>query len=323
MPAKKTQSKPASRPPAHASEARHRSAHAHPSQPPTVSGRWLLAAAGTALVAAAVCSWAALCLLFWQGSWQLLYHPRSAVARTPANIGLAFDPVGFATTEAGQPELSGWWIPAGQGAPFSLYTVVCLHGQDGNLGDTLKTLGALHNVGVNALAFDYRGYGQSLFVHPSEAHWREDAESALLYLTGTRHIEPGSIVLDGSSLGANLALEIAAAHPGLAGVVLRQPLDAPLNAVFNDARAHMVPTRLLVSDRYDLIQPAAHLSIPSLWLLDSAPAGSAGAQVQSAYDKVKSPKEMIRLAELPHPEKDSESALVRWLQSLPSPVKNR
>ena len=73
------------------------------------------------------------------------------------------------------------------------------------------------------MIFDYRGYGQSLFSHPSEARWRQDAEWALEYLTATRHVPAGAIVVDGSALGANLALEIAAAHPQLAGAVLQSP----------------------------------------------------------------------------------------------------
>ena len=32
---------------------------------------------------------------------------------------------------------SGWWIPAEPGATFSRFTVLYLHGQDGNLGDTV------------------------------------------------------------------------------------------------------------------------------------------------------------------------------------------
>ena len=76
--------------------------------PPTVSGRWLVTAASTAVLAAGVCAWLTLCLLFWQGSWQLLYHPTSAVTRTTASLGLAFDPVAFATTNAGEPRLKGW-----------------------------------------------------------------------------------------------------------------------------------------------------------------------------------------------------------------------
>ena len=165
------------------------------------------------------------------------------------------------------PRLTGWWIPAAPDARESRYTFLYLHSQDGDLGDAVDHLAELHAAGVNVFAFDYRGYGQSEFGHPSEARWREDAGSALQYLTATRHIDPGTIVLDGSNLGADLALEVAAAHSELAGVVLESPIEDPMSAIFNDARATLVPAHLLVGDRYDLNAPAAALRIPSLWFL--------------------------------------------------------
>src|SRR5580658_5412537 len=99
--------------------------------PPTVSARWLLTASTIAIAGAAICAWLTLCLLFWQGSWQLLFHPVSPVTRTPASEGLAFDAVAFATTETGEPRLKGWWIPANSGAPYSRFTALYLHGQTG------------------------------------------------------------------------------------------------------------------------------------------------------------------------------------------------
>jgi pimeloyl-ACP methyl ester carboxylesterase len=289
---------------------------AHPasgfkSPPPTVSGRWLLMAVSIAFVGAAVCSWGVLCLLFWQGSWQLLYHPASAVTRTPASLGLAFDPVAFASTETGEPRLKGWWITAPTDARYSRFTVLYLHGQDGNLGDTVDTLAALHALGVNVFAFDYRGYSQSQFQRPSEARWREDANWAIDYLTGIRHIAPGAIILDGKSLGANLALEIAAAHPELAGVVLESPLDAPMNAIFKDARSRLVPAHLLVSDRYDAVQAAARLKIPSLWIYEAR--NPPHALNPDPYQVVAAPRMVVWQYEAG----GEETSLARWLDDLP------
>jgi len=41
-----------------------------------------------------------------------------------------------------------------------------LHNGSGSLSDTLPQLQALHNLGINVFAFDYRGFGKSLNVHP-------------------------------------------------------------------------------------------------------------------------------------------------------------
>jgi len=314
--------KPAARQPSPGFAQRRGSLRSLSTPPPAVSGRWLLAAVSITLVAAAACAWCTLCLLFWQGSWQLLYHPAMTVARTPASIGLAFDPVGFASTEAGEPRLKGWWIPASQGSRFSRYTVLYLHGQDGNLANALDALAALHAAGVNVLAFDYRGYGQSQFARPSEAHWRQDAEWALNYLTGTRHVAPGSILLDGNNLGANLTLEIAANHPELGGVVLRQPLNAPVNAIFSDPRARLVPARLLVRDRFDLTAAASRLRIPSLWLMETPPQVQAGLpKSPDAFQRVTAPRMLVQLTDFPSAEKDSENAFSRWLDDLPNPLR--
>jgi hypothetical protein len=288
---------------------------------PQVSGRWLLGAVASTVAAAALCGWCALCLLFWQGSWQLLYHPASAITRTPASAGLAFDTVGFAATGTGVPRLSGWWIPAAPSsalsAAFSRVTVLYLQGQNGNLRDTVDALARLHAVGVNVLAFDYRGYGQSEFVRPSEEHWRQDADSALAYLTATRHVEMDTIVLDGSGLGANLALEVAAAHPELAGVVLDSPLEDPMAAILNDACARLVPAHLLARDRYDLNQAATALRIPSLWLERIAQPGQSGSTHEpNAYRKAQAQKMLVWLNPSADADKQLADALSRWLDDL-------
>jgi pimeloyl-ACP methyl ester carboxylesterase len=269
------------------------------------------------VAAAALCGWCALCLLFWQGGWQLLYHPAAAIARTPAEAGMAFDSVGFAATDTGTPRLSGWWIPAANGAAFNRFTVLYLHSQDGNLGDTVDALARLHAVGANVLAFDYRGYGQSEFARPSEAHLRQDVAWALQYLSETRHIDRGTIVLDGEGLGANLALEAAAEHPELAGVVVDSPLEDAMAAIFDDARARLVPAHLLVRDRYGLNAPAAALRIPSLWIERIAQPEQAGSTHDpEAYRKVAAQKMLVWLNSSAGANKQFEDALSRWLDEI-------
>jgi hypothetical protein len=296
----------------------------HPAQRhQTVPARWLLSAAAVSVLAAALCAWGVLCFLFWQGSWQLLYHPASAITRTPATANLPFDPVAFAPDNSGVPQLTGWWIPAAPGAHYAHFTVLYLHGQNGNLSDAVDDLTFLHAVGLNVFAFDYRGYGQSKPAHPSEALCLEDAGSALNYLTETRHLPPNTIVVTGKSLGANLALEFAAAHPDFAGTILDQPLDAPMNAVFNDPRAALVPAHLLVRDRYDTNAAASALRIPSFWFesqtsptatqTDSRPSAA-----PQAYARMSAPKTLIWLsANDPALAAQRSAALSRWLDDLP------
>jgi hypothetical protein len=281
---------------------------------PIVSARWIGAAVAIVLLAAVLCVWGALCLTFWQGSWQLLYHPTALVTHTPASVGLAFDSVDFAATESGQPQLHGWWIPSASGRRF---TAIYLHGADGNIGDTVDALIPLHAAGVNILDFDYRGYGMSQFIHPSEQSWREDAESAIEYLRDTRHIPAGSLVIVGRGLGADLALERAAAHPEIAGVVLDNPLDRPTGAIFNDSRARLVPARALVRDRWESDHPATSLRIPSLWFYRTPAPGQPPATKTEAYERVTARKMRVWLNNSPNLGTNYALALSRWLDDLP------
>lgn len=290
-----------------------------------VSGPWIVTALILVMLAAVVCTWGSLCLLFWQGAWQLLYRPTAAVARTPEAAGLAFTPVEFAIAENGDTRIHGWWIPAKgsqtNNESLARYTMVYLHGSVGNLGDCVYDLAAMHETGVNILAFDYRGYGQSKFIHPSEVHWREDANWALGYVTGERQIPAKSVILVGSGLGADLALEIAAEHPELGGVVLDSPLPSPVDAVFNDARARLVPAHMLVQDKYDLAGPAETLSVPSLWILarKSASGATGEKQLQTIYSAVSGHKSLVQLSgDATHRELVA-AELQRWLLTLHAP----
>ncbi len=260
------------------------------------------------IAGALVCLWAALCLIFWQGSWQLLYHPTASVTKTPASAGIVFEDVQFDAGDNGLPQLKGWWIP---GTAQSAFTAIYLHGATGNLSDTVRDLARLHAAGLNVLAFDYRGYGQSTFVHPSEKRWREDAEAAIRYLTDTRHIPVGSLIPAGSGLGANLALQTGADHRELAGVILEDPIEAPADAIFRDPRAKLVPARLLVSDRWQSGSAAADLAIPSLWILRQSEA-----HAPAAYAQVKPRKRIVWLTHPQTADTDYVNALSRWLAEL-------
>jgi len=262
-----------------------------------------------------MCTWLTLCLLFWQGSWQLLYHPTSAVRRTPAkDLGLPFDPIGFDATPAGTAKLQGWWIPGGTSPRF---TVLYLHGANGNLGDSVDQLAPLHDAQLNILAIDYRGYGQSVFERPTEAHLREDAKAAIDYLVATRHVPAHSILLYGQGLGANLALEVAAENAELGGVILDAPMDEPMQAIFDDPRAKLVPAHLLVRDRWDVEKAAAQVLIPSLWFVRTGANAQPRPGFEEVYKLLTARKKQVWLTESHDTMAQYRLTLEAWLDDLP------
>ncbi len=249
----------------------------------------MAAALGVALVVAAVCVYGALCLLFYQGQWQLVLHPSRTVTATPASKGLKFDEVRFAYTETGQAQLDGWWVPAQDGARWSGSAVLYLHGGSGSMSDYLDDMAALHSLGINVFAFDYRGFGQSAGPVPREKRMDQDGEAAWTYLTETRHIAAQEIVAYGVGVGASVAAEVAAKHAP-AGLVLDAPSEPASKVIGADARARIVPG-WLETERFDPEEALRALAVPKLFL-DRDGAKSRTAEL---YKAAVDPKEYFEL----------------------------
>jgi pimeloyl-ACP methyl ester carboxylesterase len=294
------------------------SRHSHP--PEVVDPIWLLKALAVCLAAALICGYATLCLLFYQGRWQLVLHPSHVVDRTPATAGLAYSDVRFGASETGQPRLAGWWIPAGAQAGFtsrySSYTVLYLHDGLGSLADTVPMLTRLHSAGLNVLAMDYRGFGASdASAHPSQERMSQDTADALEYLTSTRHIPFHNVIPYGLGLGAFLAARLAQEHPELPAVILDNPDPDPAETAIASHPSHIVPVRLLFGDSFDLRTPIATLTIPKL-LIAGGPNSNGTpddlGRLQTLFRRAASPSMAVTL---PPSSGDSqyEAALSRFL----------
>jgi hypothetical protein len=274
--------------------------------PPDIGPRWLLTALAVALAAAALCGYAALCLLFYQGQWQLLFHPSRAITATPASAGLAYEEIHFDVTDAGLPQLDGWWIPAGvpsAGVPskpavglmgwsaphlrdgvaadpqskYVTVTVLYLHDARGSLSGCVPALATLHSTGVNLFAFDYRGFGRSAGSHPTERLATEDSLAAWTYLTDTRHIPPRSLIVFGDGVGATFAARLAAQFAP-AGAILEDPNPPARQILLSDARARILPLWLLQNEHLDPSADLASSHIPRLFLDRRGDSGVPGTQ---------------------------------------------
>ena len=227
-----------------------------------IDPRWLLKALAIVLAVALLCAWGTLCLLWYQGQWQLVLHPSRTVATTPASIGLNFTDVNFAVDATGKPQLHGWLIP-GNGTPYAT-TALFLHGADGSISDALPRVLTLHNAGINVLLFDYRGYGHSAGQHPTQLTMQQDAESALAFLTSTQRVPAFPIVPYGQGIGASLALHLAAQHPEIPAIILESPDGDLTGRVAHDAHSWVIPVRLLFHEDFPLAEPLRTLNVPKL-----------------------------------------------------------
>jgi len=150
-----------------------------------------------------------------------------------------------------------WWFEASPGAPAVLF----LHGNAGTIGDRLPLAEGIVVEGVSVLMLEYRGYGRSDRVRPTEAGVLLDGEAGLRWLEG-RGLGMDRIVLFGRSLGGAVSALLARGHPP-AGLILESTftsLDAIGGAVYP------IPGFLLrrLRGHFDALSAVAEIQAPIL-----------------------------------------------------------
>jgi uncharacterized protein len=235
-----------------------------PAQFEAVDPAWLLKAIAITVLAALFCGYLTICLLFYQGQWQLVLHPTRTNTSPQSIAGTPYELIHFGPDESAIPQLTGWWIPSAPNGRYANTTLLFLPGSDGSLADDIPTLAALHNLGINVFAFDYRGYGQSAPTHPNQQNMTRDADSAWQYLNISRHIPAQQIVLYGTGVGASLATHLAVSHSASPALILDAPHADLLDAALRDHRSKLVPVHLLFHERFPLTEPLSTLRTPKL-----------------------------------------------------------
>lgn len=159
--------------------------------------------------------------------------------------------------EAGQ-RLHAWWLPADDpAAPAVLY----LHGARWNLTGSVTRIPRWKQLGYSVLAVDYRGFGQSTDVAPTEAFAYEDAEAAYDYLG---RLVPGhKRLIVGHSLGGAIATELARRRPDAAGLVLEATFTSVSDMVDRSAWSFL-PVGLILTQRFDTLAKIREVRMPVL-----------------------------------------------------------
>jgi hypothetical protein len=185
-----------------------------------------------------------------------IYLPERDLVADPAQVGLSFEEVYFVASDGVR--LHGWFVPGRQDLIWLWF-----HGNAGNISHRLDNLKLLHDeLGVSVFLFDYRGYGRSQG-RPSEEGTYRDAEAALAYLRSRGDVDAKRIVYFGRSLGAGVAVELAAREPPLALI-----LESPFPSIPALAR-HLypfLPIGALLRTKYDSLEKIDKVKAPLLVL---------------------------------------------------------
>ena len=154
--------------------------------------------------------------------------------------------------------LSAWWLASDQAnAPAVLY----LHGARWNLTGSVTRIERWKQLGFAVLAVDYRGFGKSSDVSPTEELSYEDAEAAWEYLG---RIAPGrKRYIVGHSLGGAIATELARRHPEASGLVLEATFTS-VRDMISQSKWGFLPVGLILNQEFDTLGKIGEVKMPVL-----------------------------------------------------------
>ncbi len=199
---------------------------------------------------------------------QPIFEPDRSLRVGPGDFPFAVEEVHIPVRGAdGEPqELNAWWIPSRR---HRRTAVLYLHGNDGNLGTNIDEVEPLRSLGYSVLMIDYRGFGRSHPMRPTEASVYEDAGAAWRYLVEARGYRPGRVFIYGHSLGGAIAIELARLHPEAAGLVVESSFTSIYDMAMLDKLYRLLPLRPFLT-QFDSLGKVASLKLPVLFLHGTA-----------------------------------------------------
>jgi pimeloyl-ACP methyl ester carboxylesterase len=218
---------------------------------------------------------------------RLIYFPDRDLERTPASVGLRFEEVDLGTADGER--IYGWFLPAAT-TPAPV-TILLLHGNGGNISHRLDKLAVLHTLGADVLIVDYRGYGRSSG-SPDEKGTYRDADAAYEYLASTRHVDPRRVVVCGESLGAAVAVDLAARRP-VGGLVMESAFSSAVDV--GQEMFRYLPVRLLARNRYESVAKIGAVQAPILILHSRDDEYFGWQHPQRLYGAAHEPKRLVEL----------------------------
>ncbi len=205
------------------------------------------------------------------------FFPVRSAGITPAVFGLPFEDLRIETRDG--VSIHAWFIPAaappvGASAPPSPapghtarpLTLIAFHGNAESIEQTLPLARLVREAGFNLLAVEYRGYGRS-GGRPSERGVYADGEAALRTLRARSDVASDRIVLWGRSIGAAVAVDVAAnlaADEAVAGLILESPFTSAQDLLRDGGHWLLYGLSYFGSYRFDSGAKIARVASPVL-----------------------------------------------------------
>jgi fermentation-respiration switch protein FrsA (DUF1100 family) len=211
--------------------------------------------------------------------------PNRALIASPGDFGLDYEDVSLTTSD--NERLHGWYIPAVNPRGVLLF----FHGNAGNISHRLDSIKIFHELGLDTLIIDYRGYGQSTG-KASEQGTYLDAQAAWDYLVNSRGIPADRIIVFGRSLGGAIGAWLGVQNTPAAVII-----ESSFSSGVDMARRlyPFLPARLITRLQYPVVDYAGQLKCPVLVVHSRHDEIIPFSMGQAIYAAVKQHKELLEI----------------------------
>ena len=219
-----------------------------------------------------------------------VFEPANRHVRAPApQFALGERRVTYPSTDG--VTLSAWIVPAPAAAPASNMWLLICHGNLGNIGYRQRPeyYALIRDLGINLLAFDYRGFGESTGT-PDEFGLYADATASYEYLTRTLNVPPERLVIFGHSLGSGVAIELASRVPA-AGLIVEGAFTSVVDR--GQELFPLFPVALISTQRFPSLDRIASIGMPKLLLHSPEDRVIPYAHGRRLFDAARAPKRFV------------------------------
>ncbi|MCZ6879961.1 MAG: alpha/beta hydrolase [Gammaproteobacteria bacterium] len=228
----------------------------------------------------------ALMLFLFQDKMVFLPNmPGRTLTATPKDAGFDFEDVTLETSDG--LKLHGWYVPAAQARGVVLF----LHGNAGNISHRLDSIAIFHELGLDTLIIDYRGYGRSQG-KPSERGIYLDAEAAWHYLVSSRGVAADRVIVFGRSLGGAVAAWLANQYTPAALII-----ESSFSSALDIARKlyPFMPVRLITRLEFPVSLHVSRLQCPLLVVHSRDDEIIPFTMAETIYESAAEPKSLLEI----------------------------
>jgi fermentation-respiration switch protein FrsA (DUF1100 family) len=245
---------------------------------------------------------------------RLLFRPRPICEATPADLGLDYEAT--LTNTADGRSLFCWYIP---GEAQTDLTWLWFGGVGANLTLRVGEFASVReHTGGNILAFDYGGFGRSNG-RPSVRNTAIDARTALRHLQRRYGVGPERACYFGVSMGAAVAIRLAAEGYPPRGLALVAPF-ASLREMAKLSYPMVTLNGFVVGERFNSVARIGDIGCPLLVLHGADDELVPAWQGHKLFEAAREPKRYAELAGVGHLDISDNPAfwavLCEWLATI-------